>query len=261
MPISTPVAMDPVRRAFAVLEALSRQRSCTLAALSEATALPPTTVLRMLETLIVLGYASRISRKDGYRITDRVLSLSASIRFVDRLVDAATQPMMDFTRRERWPLYLGTMSAGAIAIRYSTAPLSPLSFESTGYDRRFNVLVSAIGRAYLAFCAVSERAAILRDLAAIEGPHRQTLQNRSALERDLFAIRNIGFAGTRSSGPSRLHGIAVPVLLGGTAFAGLSLRYPKSAMTESEAAARFIPDLQGLAQKIASEQDRWRTQQ
>lgn len=249
------MAIESVRRAVSVLEALSTRRSGTLAELCAATDLPPPTVHRMLGSLIALGYASRISRADGYRITNRVLGLSAGVRFVDRLVDAATRPMQDFTRIERWPLYLGTISAGAIAIRYSTAPLSPLSFESTGYDRRFNILASAIGRAYLAFCADGERAAILRDLADIDGPHMQQLHRRSELDRDLFAIRNLGFAGTRSTRPGRLHGVAVPILLGGAALAGLSLRYTTSAMSENEAASRFVPRLQRLARQIASKID------
>ena len=81
--------IEPVRRSFAVLEALSRRRTSTLSVLVEETALPRPTVVRLLHTLAALGYAQRISRQQGYRLTDRVLGLSGSIRFVDHLVDAA----------------------------------------------------------------------------------------------------------------------------------------------------------------------------
>src|ERR1700744_3529813 len=101
--------IEPVRRSFAVLEALSHRRASTLIALTAETGLPRPTVVRLLHTLIALGYAARISRDQGYRLTDRVLGLSGSIRFVDHLVDAAMPHMSRFTTENDWPLYLATM--------------------------------------------------------------------------------------------------------------------------------------------------------
>ena len=117
--------IEPVRRSFAVLEALSHRRSTTLSMLTGETGLPRPTVVRLLHTLIVLGYAARVSRQQGYRLTDRVLGFAESIRFVDHLVDAAIPHMRRFTEEHGWPLYLATISQGAIVIRHSTAPESP----------------------------------------------------------------------------------------------------------------------------------------
>ena len=156
--------IEPVRRSFAVLEALSRRRASTLSVLVDETALPRPTVVRLLHTLAALGYAQRISRQQGYRLTDRVLGLSGSIRFVDHLVDAALPHMSRFTSEHGWPLYLATLSYGAITIRHSTAPESPMSFEGAGLNTRRSVLQSALGRAWLAFCPADERRSILRDI-------------------------------------------------------------------------------------------------
>ena len=180
------------------------------------------------------------------------MRLAAGIRFVDLLVDAAVPRMNKFTRRTGWPLYLGTISSGTVSIRYSTAPLSPLSFESTAYDLRFNILESAIGRAFLAFSDAADRAAILRELKLLDGPHQAQMSRPDILEQDLSDIRRLGFAGTRSTRQSRLSGLCVPVLHGGTAIAGLSLRYPKKVMTEAEAARKHVPQLQEVARQIAS---------
>ena len=76
------MVIEPVRRSFAVLEALSRRRSSTLAVLTGETGLPRPTVVRLLHTLMALGYAARVSREQGYRLTERVLGLAGSIRFV-----------------------------------------------------------------------------------------------------------------------------------------------------------------------------------
>ena len=72
--------IEPVRRSFAVLEALSHRRSSTVSVLVGETGLPRPTVVRLLQTLIALGYAARVSRAQGYRLTDRVLG-SLSMRF------------------------------------------------------------------------------------------------------------------------------------------------------------------------------------
>ena len=55
--------IEPIRRAFLVLEALNRRRSTTLSLLSAETGLPRPTLVRLLQTLIELGYASRDTRE------------------------------------------------------------------------------------------------------------------------------------------------------------------------------------------------------
>jgi IclR family transcriptional regulator, mhp operon transcriptional activator len=251
MTLSTPTAIEPVKRAFLVLEMLNRNRTTTLAGLAQATDLPKPTVARMIETLIALGYATHVSRTLGYRITDRVLVLASGLRFVDHLVDAASGPMDAFTRETGWPLYLGTISAGAIMVRYSTASQSPLSFERANYDAKLSIFASALGRVYFAFCSQRERSMILREISALDGRKKFVAPQRFALERQLVEIRSRGFAATRSSRPSRLNGIAVPILRGEHVLGAVSLRYPKSAMSEAQAATRWVSKLNALADEIA----------
>jgi IclR family transcriptional regulator, mhp operon transcriptional activator len=180
MTLSAPTAIEPVKRAFLVLEMLNRNRTSTLAGLAQATCLPKPTVARMIETLVALGYAAHVSRADGYRITDRVLVLASGLRFVDHLVDAASRPMDAFTRKTGWPLYLGTISAGAMMVRYSTAPLSPLSFERTNYDAKLRIFASALGRVYFAFCPQRERSMILAEIRARGGQQRLAAAQQTA---------------------------------------------------------------------------------
>lgn len=225
--------IEPVRRSFAVLEALSRRRTSTLAVLTGETGLPRPTVVRLLHTLIALGYAARVSREQGYRLTERVLGLAGSIRFVDHLVDAAIPHMSRFTSEHGWPLYLATLSYGAISIRHSTAPESPMSFEEAGLNSRRPVLISALGRAWLAFCPEEERRTILRDIGGLT-PRQETALG-AALERIrriAVAIRQDASAGARVMG-------------------SLSMRFPNSAMTEAEVGARFGRRLQQLARAVA----------
>jgi IclR family mhp operon transcriptional activator len=243
--------IESVRRSFAVLEALSRRRSSTLSTLIDETGLPRPTVVRLLHTLIGLGYATRLSRKQGYRLTDRVLGLSESIRYVDHLVDAAIPHMSRFTAEHGWPLYLATLSYGAITIRHSTAPESPRAFEGAELNAKRPMLISALGRAWLAFCTEEERRGILRDIGGL------TRRQEIALEAQLARVREEGVAFTRLSRPTRLNGIAVPVMQVGArdsrVIASLTMRFPRSAISEAEAAKRFGRRLQALARAIASD--------
>jgi IclR family transcriptional regulator, mhp operon transcriptional activator len=249
--------IEPIRRAFAVLQALNRRRSTTLAVLAAETGLPGPTVVRLLHTLIALGYASRVSREAGYRLTDQVLSLAGGVRFIDHLVDAAIPHMSRFTREQGWPLYLATLSAGGMAIRHSTAPespmsfeaagydrKSPMSFEAAGYDRKSPVLVGALGRAWIAFCPDDERRRILRGLGVRQGP---------ALKAALESIRRDGFAFTQPPRPMRMHGMAVAILDNDRVAGCISMRFPRSAMSEAEAGTRYGGLLATMTAAIAAD--------
>lgn len=241
--------IEPVRRSFAVLEALSRRRTSSLSLLVGETGLPRPTVVRLLHTLTALGYAQRVSRDQGWRLTDRVLGLSESIRFVDHLVDAAMPHMSRFTADHGWPLYLATLSSGAITIRHSTAPESPMAFEAAALNTRRSVLVSALGRVWLAFSGPDERRAILRDSEAAAALGGRTT---AAFDEMLVRIRREGWAFTART-RSRIHGMAVPIRTGGRMLGSLSMRFPHSAMSESEAASRFGPRLSEVARDIAAD--------
>lgn len=242
-------AIEPVRRSFLLVEALSRRRTSNVGVLVGETGLPRPTVIRLLHTLIELGYVARVSRQHGYRLTDRVLGLASSIRFVDHLVDAAMPHMSRFTADHGWPLYLATLSYGAIMIRHSTAADSPLSFESAGLNLRRPMLTSALGRVWLAFCSEEERNAVLRDIGGL------TSRQEATLRQSLAAIRREGYAFTRPPRPARLNGIAVAIREasrdGERVIGSLSMRFPSSAMTEAEVGSRYGRSLQLLARMIA----------
>lgn len=252
MPLAAPAAIEPVQRAFTVLEALNRHRTSTLSALAAVTGLPKSTTARLLETLVALGYVTHVSRSIGYRITDRVLALAAGVRFVDHLVNAAAAPMSEFTARTGWPLYLGTVSDALVLIRHSTAPESPMSFETAGYDLKFQIYESALGLAHLAFCAADERRSIIETAEAARDGGRFTAAQRNALERHLALVRERGYAFTRSLRQRRVNGMAVPIVRGEQVLGALTLRYPKRAMTEEQAAARYAAPLALTARQIAS---------
>ncbi|WP_428680440.1 helix-turn-helix domain-containing protein [Reyranella sp.] len=238
------MAIEPVRRSFAILEALSQRPHGTIAALANETGLPRPTVARLLNTLVELGYVTQVSRLIGYRLTDRVLGLAQGIRFIDHLVDIAAPHMQRFTQEHGWPLYLGSISHRAITIRYSTAAESPMSFERTALHRRSPILSGALGRAWLAFSADDERRAILRDLG---------VRHDAKLAEAFARIRRQGHAFSVVTRPARLQGIAVAIQRNERVLGCISMRFTRSAMSEAEAGARYGAPLTALARAIATD--------
>ena len=239
--------IEPVARSFAVLEALSRRPHGTITALAEVTALPRPTVVRLLKTLTELGYATQVSRAAGYRLTDKVLGLAQGIRFVDHLVDVAAPHMSRFTKKYGWPLYLGTISDRAITIRYSTATESPMSFERSALQKKSPILSSALGRAWLAFCAPDERRAVLDHLG---------VKPDAKLGAAFARIRRDGYSFTILPRSGRLQGIGVAIRKSERVMGCLSMRFIRSAMSEQEAGERYGAPLNALAAVIAADAER-----
>ena len=107
-----------------------------------------------------------------------------------------------------------------------------------------SILISALGRAWLAFCPDEERRAILRDVGLTR---RQEIAFDAVLER----VRREGVAFTQPPRPTRLQGMAVAIRRGPRVLGSLSMRFPLSALTEEAAVQRFGKRLQALARAIA----------
>jgi IclR family mhp operon transcriptional activator len=122
-----------------------------------------------------------------------------------------------------------------------------MAFEGAGLNLRRPVLISALGRAWLAFCPDEERRAILRDLGGL------TRRQEAALDAVLERVRRDGVAFTQPPRPTRLHGMAVPIRRAPRVLGSLSMRFPRSAMDEAAAVQRFGRRLQTLARAIADD--------
>ena len=108
-----------------------------------------------------------------------------------------------------------------------------MAFEGAGLNSRRSVLSSALGRVWLAFCPQEERRAILRDIGGL------TARQEAALHVALERIRRVGYAFTVPPRPTRIHGMAVAIRAGPRVLGSLSMRFPRSVMTEEEVAQRF----------------------
>lgn len=245
-------AIQPISRALRLLVALNRRPLTTLDELHQDTGLPKPTLVRLLQALMAEGYVEQISRSVGYRLCAKVLNLTSGYRQRDLLVDVA-RPLMDqFTRQHKWPLYLATLADISMSVRYTTAEKSLVAPDQLlGYQYPLSLLVSAVGKAYLAFCPKAEQRQLLLELIGITDVQDGQARDAASVLTMLSQVRQNGYATTGSLLGDRGRGIAVPVRQGRRLIGAVSMRHYRSALSEIEAVQRYLGPLQALASDIS----------
>jgi IclR family mhp operon transcriptional activator len=245
--------IQSLSRGLAVIEALNRSRVSSLSALHALTGLPKSSLVRLLETLIGAGYVVRISRREGYALTDAVLRLSSGVRHRDLVVDVARPLMEAFTRRHKWQVSLATSETDSMLIRFSTRHISPFSRDENFLNRRVGMLQSAVGRAYFAWCSDEEREFVLNALRAA-GDALADPERAEELEALLARVRSDGYATIERPRTDATRSFAVPVMEPGEdgPLGSLAFFYYRSTMTEPQATRRYLPLVSALAEEISA---------
>lgn len=246
-------AIESLSRGLAVIEALNRRAYTTLSELHEETQLPKSTLVRLLDTLIATGYARRISRATGYCLTDRVTLLADGFQSIDRIVDVSRQHLKKLTEDHKWPVVLATLDGDAMLARYSTLSYSPFALDRIYIGRRIGLLVSAMGRAFLAHTSPETRVLLLAALRGSGAKMDQLAHDSAYVEQLLETIRRDGYACTDLVQTDRAFGIAVPVMKYGEPQAAIAMRFIRSAINPAAAGATFAPILRETAARIADE--------
>ena len=239
-----------VERACDLLQALNRRPLSTLQELHHDTGLPKPSIVRLLRTLEAKGLAAQSSSYGAYQLLGGVKSLASGFHHEPRVVEVAEELMIDFTRREGWPLSLGLLDLDAMVVRACTIRFTALSLEHSAIDRRLSLLSHAMGRAYLAHSASHEQAILLSIL-------RERHPERAALDEEVVAAmialtRERGYALRDPMSDPRSSTIAVPVFESGRVVATLGFTWITAAMTVPHAIERYLPGLRDLARTITA---------
>jgi len=249
--MAQPKIVRGLLRGLDVLKALNENNYATVLQLSKATRLPRATIYRLLDTLIQAGYVVHGGRKDTYRLTIRVRALSDGFNDDAWVTEVASPILADLGRKIVWPTDIATFERDAMVIRETTGPTSPLSINREKAGFRAPVLVTALGRAYLAYCSESEREIALNNVAASDMSDAPLAKKRAVVERILRETRTRGY-GWREGGISPKTGsIAVPVLVGSKVVACINIHYILSALSLDEVVKRYLGAMRDAAENIA----------
>ena len=245
--------VQSLQRALRVIESLSQEPTVSLSQLHASTGLPKPTLSRLLGTLIGEGYARRISHAEGYALTSKVLRFSAGIRRSDLLVEAAWPLLEAFTHEHQWPISMAAREGYSMRVRASTQGISPHGAGPDHLNRRFGILWSAMGWAYIAYCPPDEREVILKLTRSSGAPDAKTVASTARVAAKIAETRRNQFAAVRLVRGDVYRRLAIPILAPETSddvLGVLHLRWFPKVMTTEQAASKYLARLRSLADQI-----------
>lgn len=245
--------INVVVRAFDILRALNRQPVSTVDQLHRQTRIPKSTIVRLLQTLEHEGLVTRAQRYGSYYLTSGVRALASGYHSEPRIVEAAAAVADRLTREHKWPVSVAVHEGDAMVVRYSTIPLSPLSFFHSTINMRLSLVTQALGRAYLAFCDPAAQDALIGMLMQEPDITGNALPSEKSIRAMLADVRERGYALRDPAVRPESSTIAVPIFEAQRVVATLGLTWFSKALAVDEAVTRYFPLLRQASGDIARE--------
>jgi IclR family mhp operon transcriptional activator len=242
-------------RGLAVLRALNTMPGGIggVVEIARATGLHRTTVKRLLETLRAEHLVHHKDDGLSYALGFEVRRLSEGYVGADWIDRVAAPAMRAHLRALSWPSDLATPDGGFMIVRESTHRVSMLSQHRATIGIRIPMLVSAMGRAWLTWCADEEREATLSLLQERTDAIGDMARDSAYVKRILRETRKRGYAVNKGewASESSVTAIAFPIRIGEHAIGAINLVLQMNVVSEREIATRYVPLLRTLADEIS----------
>jgi IclR family pca regulon transcriptional regulator len=244
--------VNSLAKGLRVLEAFSaEQPELTLSEVAALAKLDPGTAFRMLNTLVLLGYVSRVDDSRRFKLTLKVTDLGFHAIARADLREVARPILRSLVGEVNEAASLGVLDgADILYIERVRAGLTRL-----GVDIRIGTTIpafwSTIGEAMLAFLPEQELSRVLA-IKPHPGVFPHKPMNREEIVRNLRMVRKDGYSLRDSYFGSGLRVLAVPVLdVDGYPLAALSVAVPQIQLTAKEFQSRALDAVRRAATDIA----------
>ncbi|MBI1205636.1 MAG: helix-turn-helix domain-containing protein [Rhodopseudomonas sp.] len=244
--------VNSLAKGLRVLEAFTAERpELTLSEVAALAKLDPGTAFRMLNTLVMAGYVSRIPDSKRFRLTLKVTDLGLHAIGRADLREVARPILRSLVGEVNEAASLGVLDgADILYIERVRAGLTRI-----GVDIRIGTTIpafwSTIGEAMLAFLPPAELARVLA-LKPRPGAFPHKPMKRDEIETSLQNVRDSGYALRDSYFGSGLRVLAVPVLdVDNYPLAAISVAVPQMQLSSEEFRARALDAVQRAAHDIA----------
>lgn len=250
-------------RGLAVLQRLQIDPGQTLGRLHAATGIPKASLLRILKTLADQGLVwQRLADEawvPSFSLAERARNLDAEIA----LVEAASPVLARLSGAVDWPSVLAVprlthmevIETNAGRAYFDRIALGPIGF-------RVNMLRSASGRAWLAFCEAPLRETVLAALARSERHGDRLARSPDYVARALeetraqgFALRDADFGGDYDADRAQVDdgrdSLGLPIRLGGHVPGAINITWSRRALTHDRALALLLAPARRAAAEIA----------
>jgi DNA-binding IclR family transcriptional regulator len=252
-PASANYHANALARGLALLEQMAmRPEPPTLGDFSESTALPKSTLVRLLSVLCELEYAVRVDDRPAYRLGHKVQRLATAYVSSLDLSVVAGQYLRPVADRTGQTANLGVLDDAQVLHICVTEPDRPLRFMAPP-GTRDHAYCTGLGKVLLAHIAPG----LLRASTPAE-PFTaftdQTITSLDALTEDLRATRERGYALDDNERSAGLRCVGVPLLIGGECLAAISVSGPSGEFTEKQC-EEYVGELQEAAAGLTADPD------
>ena len=231
-----------------------------------ATHISKPSLLRILNTLEHAGVVSRRLADGHYRLS--AFARAPRKRDAHERVAEAAAPVLDrLCQKVKWPSDLFVPAGDYMERRETSRALSPFVIHSPFHTPRqigvkVSWLLTALGRAYLAFCRAGERERILERLRKSDRPEDRVARDQKRMEQIFaetrargFGVRDPSFVGGPYGSPpvdDGLAGMAIPLQDGARVYGSINILWIKTAFSIDAFAARHLADLQAAGREIVT---------
>jgi IclR family transcriptional regulator, mhp operon transcriptional activator len=248
-----------VSRAMQVLRALQLQGKASLAEVQRETDLPKPTLLRLLHTLENERAVWRAEGDGLWRPAFEFVPTRILPPYHQKLIKSAMPALEALRALVVWPSDLAVRDGNCMRLLETTRRNSGLAVNRDEIGHTIDMLRSAVGRAYIAYCPAPERESLASQLAAQDGSNAESVADemesiRRVVLKNGYAVRDPSFGGHAEAierFDDKLSAIAVPVRSDEEVLACINIVWLKRFDARSGIASRHLGHLRSAASAIA----------
>lgn len=246
-------------RGVQVLKRLQQSGGMSLNDLHRATGIAKATLLRILLTLEREGFVWQRIVDNAYLASHVLQENLAGSQEETRMVELASPLLEKLTKTVRWPSILAVPRLAHMEVVEATAPRSYFDHIALGpVGFQVNMLLSATGRAYLAFCPEQEREATLDRLRHSQRGGDRMARDRKWLDDVLAKTRQQGFGArdprfggnydlTRRDYDDGRDSLAVPVYVGDRVPGCINLTWIRRVKSQADIVQSHLEQVKAVA--------------
>ncbi|WP_238364148.1 helix-turn-helix domain-containing protein [Mesobacterium pallidum] len=250
-------------RGLEVLQLLQTSGALTLHDLHRLSGIPKPSLLRILKTLREQGVVWQRMVDDAYVPSYSLTELAGRMDRESELTEVASPVLAQLADAVKWPSVLAVprlthmevIETSASRAYIDNMPLGPVGF-------RVNMLRSASGRAFLAWCEAPIREAILDRLRRSDNPGDRLARSADYVARALdetraagYGLRDPDFGGDFDEPRARIDdkrdSLGVAIRLGQHVPGTINITWSRRAFTRERAIAVFAKPAMEAAEEIA----------
>lgn len=228
------MAHKPTERVLDVLQFLSiTPKGLTLTELSEAIAVPKSTLYPILQTMLNRNFVSLEKNSLKYKIGIAAFSTGLSYSRNKYILDFIKKIMVDIVAAVDETCQMGILEGNNVVYILKEDPVNESGFRLISYiGKRIPAYCTALGKALLSEYEIEEIKALYPD--GLKSVTEKTITDFAVLEDQLKKIRQTHIAKEFEEITEFLYCIAVPLVSDGKIFAAISISIPSFRANEEK---------------------------